>query len=107
MQYDVPERNALSDDETSGPVGPSRKPPGRGLFARELASRAPGPSIVATDDLDASWLAGHAAAQDKAPYVEPPTYPPRTYTLPAKNRELLQRLESVQWADEASPPEEA
>lgn len=82
-------RNALSDDEVP-PVPSTRR---RNLFAEELTNPARrAQQLPATeDDVDACWLASDASADDASR---------SQYEIPAKNRELLARLERVDWDDE-------
>lgn len=82
-------RHVLSDNKL--PPGPSTRR--RNLFAEELSnpSRRARQLPAAGHDVDACWLASDAPADDAKR---------SHYEIPAKNRELLARLERVDWDDE-------
>lgn len=71
----------------------------RNLFADELANphRRAQPLPAAEDDVDARWLASDAPADGTSR---------SQYEIPAKNRELLARLERVDWDDDDEEEEE-
>ncbi|WFD28423.1 hypothetical protein MNAN1_003434 [Malassezia nana] len=97
-------RHALSDDETESP---SKKRAGANLFAQELANRRYR-SVLPTvpQDTEAEWLASERPG-GPAP-VEWPSQPPAAkYELPAKNKELLARLERVDWTEEDAQSDES
>ena len=83
------DRHALSEDEAP-PMYSTRR---RNLFADELAKphRRAQPLPAAGDDVDARWLASDAPADGASRSL---------YEIPAKNRELLARLERVDWDDD-------
>ena len=88
-------RHALSDDEAP-PMNSTRR---RNLFADELANphRRAQPLPAAGDDVDARWLASDAPADGTSR---------SQYEIPAKNRELLARLERVDWDEDEEEDEE-
>lgn len=88
-------RHALSDDEAP-PMNSTRR---RNLFADELANphRRAQPLPAAGDDVDARWLASDAPADGTSR---------SQYEIPAKNRELLARLERVDWDEDEDEEEE-
>ena len=85
--YVIPERNASSEDDLSDPIGGL---PSGGLFAEEILARAKDSSTEQHDhtlgDSDAKWFASNTHSRSR-------------FVLPAKNRELLARLNHVSWVD--------
>lgn len=92
------DRHAVSDDEGDAAT---RRRAGANLFAREMAARAPSrPLPTVPSDAEAAWLASEAPDVP----TEWPSQPSKaTYELPAKNKELLARLEHVDWGDDDAP----
>lgn len=85
--YVIPERNASSEDDLSNSIGGL---PSGGLFAEEIWARAKDSSTEQHDhtleDSDAKWFASNTHSRSR-------------FVLPAKNRELLARLNHVSWVD--------
>ena len=83
----IPERNASSEDDLSNSIGGL---PSGGLFAEEIWARAKDSSTEQHDhtleDSDAKWFASNTHSRSR-------------FVLPAKNRELLARLNHVSWVD--------
>lgn len=97
MTYPLPVRNALSDDEWPLPVRPALSTPGRRLFAQELAARAPPTTASRAPDAEAAWLLQDEDAKTSAPtFGRGALAPPLSVT----NRQLLKKLETVDWADD-------
>ena len=71
----------------------------RNLFADELANphRRAQPLPATGDDVDARWLASDAPADGTSR---------SQYEIPAKNRELLARLERVDWDEDEDEDED-
>ncbi|SHO79507.1 Hypothetical protein MSYG_3856 [Malassezia sympodialis ATCC 42132] len=89
--------HALSDDECETTA---RRRTSANLFAQELAARPSSqPLPTVHEDADAAWLASEAPGRHMP--VAWPRHPPAAkYELPAKNKELLERLECVDWSEE-------
>lgn len=91
------DRHALSDDE-GDPV--ARRRASANLFAQELAARRPAcPLPTVPQDADAAWLASEAPGRHRPAAAK--------YELPAKNKELLARLERVDWAEDDAQSDSA
>ncbi|WFD20604.1 hypothetical protein MCAP1_002851 [Malassezia caprae] len=91
------DRHALSDDESDAVA---KRRVSSNLFAQELAARRPtSPLPTVPQDADAAWLASEPPGRH-VPALYPSHPPMDKYELPAKNKELLARLERIDWAED-------